>query len=206
MAQLELVHPAPLDLTDAQPRIDHDIIAQLVTDGSRVLDVGCGDGGLMRLLMKECSAKVRGLELDPAKVHRCVARRLSVVQGDAETDLDHFPSAAFEYVIFSHALMKLRDPTAALRTAARVGERVIVSLNNAAHWSPRMRMMFNGKLARWNGETPCSIRDFAALARDMRLSVERAVPISRGHAGSPFAKTLWRANWFAEQAVFVLVP
>lgn len=205
MAQLELVHPAPLDLK-TEPRADHDIIAQMVTDGARVLEVGCGDGALIRLLNKECNVRARGLEIDPIKVHGCVSRGLSVVQGDAERDLEHFPSASFEYVIFSHALMKLRSPQQALKTAARVGERVIVSLNNAGHWRTRSRMMFKGKLARWADDAPCTVRDFAELARELRITVERAVPISGGHAGAPFAKTLWRANLFAEQAVFVLAP
>ncbi|HYD89420.1 MAG TPA: methionine biosynthesis protein MetW [Vitreimonas sp.] len=203
MTQLELVRPAPLEL-DSEPRADHDVIAQLVSDGARVLDVGCGNGALMRLLTRECSARARGLELDPSKVHGCVSRGLSVVQGDAERDLDAFPTAAFDYVIFSHALMKLQRPQAALKTAARVGERVIVSINNAGHWRARTKHMFSGRLAAWADDAPCTVRDFAEMARSLRLTVERAVPLSRGHAGAPFAKTLWRANWFSEQAVFVL--
>jgi len=206
MAQLELVHPAPLDLTAAPPRADHDVIAQLVSDGARVLDVGCGDGSLIRLLTRECNARARGLEIDPIKVHGCVSRGLSVVQGDAERDLEHFPSGSFDFVIFSHALLRLRRPQAALRTAARVGERVIVSLNNAGHWRARSKHMFGGRVAHWGDDAQCSVRDFAEAARDMRLTIERAVPISHGNAGAPFAKTLWRANWFCEQAVFLLSP
>lgn len=205
MAHLELVRPAPLDLNSA-PRTDYDVIAQMVSDGARVLDVGCGDGALMRQLMRDCGARVRGLEIDPIKVHNCVARGLSVVQGDAERDLEHFPSGAFDYVIFSHALMKLRRPQAALKTAARVGANVIVSLNNSGHVSTRLRHAFSGRLTTWQADAPCTLRDFAELARDMRLSLERGVPISRGNAGAPFAKRLWRANWFAEQAVFLLSP
>jgi len=206
MAQLELVHPAPLDLSTPEPRADHEVIAHLVSDGARVLDVGCGDGALIRLLTRECGARVRGLEIDPIKVHGCVSRGLSVVQGDAERDLDHFPSAAFDYVVFSHTLLKLRRPLAALRSAARVGERVIVSMDNAGHWRTRARMTFKGRLAAWREDAPCTVRDFAEAARDMRLTVERAVPISGGHPGAPFAKGLWRPNWFAEQAVFLLSP
>ena len=206
MAQLELVHPAPLDLAESEPRGDHAAIARMVEDGARVLDVGCGDGALIRLLKRECAARARGMELDPAKVHGCVARGLSVVQGDAERDLEHFPSAAFDYVIFSHALLKLRRPLAVLKTAARVGERVIVSFDNAGHWSKRVRLLARGRLAGWGDAAPVSVRDFAEAARDMRLTIERAVPLSRGHQGAPFAKTIWRANWFAEQAVFLLSP
>lgn len=206
MAQLELVHPAPLDLSTQAPRPDHDAIARLVSEGARVLDVGCGDGGLIRLLMRERNARVRGLEMDPIKVHGCVSRGLSVVQGDAERDLEHFPSASFDYVVFSHTLLKLRRPLAALRHAARVGERVIVAMDNAGHWKTRTRHMFGGRLARWGDDTPVSVRDFAEAAREMRLVIERAVPISGGHPGAPFAKGLWRPNWFAEQAVFLLSP
>jgi methionine biosynthesis protein MetW len=204
MPQLELVHPAPLDLARAERRGDHEAIAHLVRDGARVLDVGCGDGGLIRLLMRECSARARGLEIDPAKVHGCVARGLSVVQGDAERDLDQFPSAAFDYVIFSHSLLNLRRPLAVLKAAARVGEHAIVAFDNAGHWRSRLRIMVQGRLSRWSDATPVSVRDFAEAARELRLTIERAVPLSRGHAGAPFARTLWRPNWFAEQAVFLL--
>lgn len=206
MAQLELVHSAPLDLSTPEPRADHDVIAQMVTDGARVLDVGCGDGALIRLLTRECHARARGLEIDPIKVHRCVASGLSVVQGDAERDLEHFPSASFEYVVFSHTLLQMRRPLEALKTAARIGERVIVSINNAGHWQRRFRFGFNGRLALWEDATPVTVRDFAAAAREMRLTIERGVPISKDHAGAPFARTLWRANWFSQQAVFLLTP
>ena len=205
MAHLELVRPAPLDLA-TEPRADHDVIAQMVADGARVLDVGCGDGALMRQLARDCSARVRGLEIDPIKVHNCVSRGLSVVQGDAERDLEHFPNASFDYVIFSHALMKLRRPQTALKTAARVGANVIVSLNNSGHIKTRLRHAFSGRLTRWQEDAPCTVRDFAEMSREMRLTIERGVPISRGNAGAPFAKRLWRANWFAEQAVFLLSP
>ncbi len=205
LAQLDLVHPAAAALEqDGAPRPDHAIIARFVKAGARVLDVGCGDGALMKLLERERDARVRGIELDGAKAQHCVSRRLSVVQADADHDLGHFPSASVDYVVFSHTLFLLRDPVHALKTAARVGERVIVAFDNAAHWRRRMRFAREGRLATWNPETLCSIRDFADLARSLRLSIERAAPISGQHAGAPFAKTLWRPNWFAEQAVFLL--
>jgi methionine biosynthesis protein MetW len=206
MAQLELVHPTPLDLTNAQPRGDHFVISQMVSDGARVLDVGCGDGALMQLLTRECSAKARGLELDPNKAHRCVVRGMSVVQGDAERDLGEFPSGAFDYVIFSHTLQHFRRPQAALKQAARIGTQVIVSINNAGRWNKRAEMLTKGRLGPSEHLQRYTVRDLADLAREMHLSIERAVPLSRGHAGAPFAKTIWRANWFCEEAVFLLTP
>lgn len=206
MAQLELIHPSPLELTNAEPRGDHQVIARMVSDGARVLDIGCGDGALVQMLARECGARVRGLEIDPNKAHRCVVRGLSVVQGDAERDLSEFPSGAFQYVIFSRTLQELRRPQAALKQAARIGEQVIVSITNAGRWDKRFQLMSKGRLGVSDQLHRYTVRDFADLCREMRLSVERAVPLSRGHPGAPFAKTIWRANWFCEEAVFLLTP
>jgi methionine biosynthesis protein MetW len=206
MAQLELVQPSPLELTRAEPRGDHFVISQMVSDGAKVLDVGCGDGALMQLLTRECGARVRGIEIDPNKAHRCVVRGMSVVQGDAERDLGEFPSGAFDYVVFSRTLQHFRRPQAALKQAGRIGQQVIVSITNAGRWDKRVEMLTKGRLGASEHLQRYTVRDFADLAREMRFSIDRAVPLSRGHAGAPFAKTIWRANWFAEEAVFLLTP
>ena len=206
MAQLELIHPSPLELTNAAPRGDHGVIARMVSEGARVLDVGCGDGALMQMLSRECNARARGLEIDPNKAHRCVVRGLSVVQGDAERDLGEFPSGAFQYVIFSRTLQDLRRPQAALKQAARIGDQVIVSITNAGRWDKRLQLLTKGRLDACEHLHRYTVRDFADLCREMRLGIERAVPLSHGHPGAPFAKTIWRANWFCEEAVFLLTP
>ena len=206
MAQLELVHPGPLELTSAEPRGDHLVISRMIENGGKVLDVGCGDGALMQLLSRQRDAKVRGLEIDPNKAHRCVVRGMSVVQGDAERDLSEFPSGAFDYVIFSRTLQDLRRPQAALKQAARIGERVIVSITNAGRWNRRAQLLMQGRLGQTERLHRYTVRDFADLAREMRLGIERGVPLSQGQAGAPFAKTIWRANWFCEEAVFLLTP
>lgn len=214
-AQLQLVEPAPLQLDVRAPvRGDYAVIARMVDDGSSVLDIGCGDGSLIQFLTRECKARVRGLERDKAKVRGCVGRGLSVVQGDAERDLAEFPSSSFNYVVFSHTLQHFANPREALRQAARVGERVIVSVKNVAHWRARFAFMAKGRVpmskgAHWADadlQRACSIRDFAALTREMRFTIETAVPLTGGRPGAPFAKTLWRANVFAEEAVFLLIP
>ncbi len=214
MTQLELVHATPLEFETKPARGDHDVIARMVDDGASVLDVGCGDGALIELLTRTCQVRARGLERDKAKVRACVVRGLSVVQGDADRDLAEYPSAAFKYVVFSHSFLELPRPREALRQAGRVGERVIVSIANAAHWRSRLRLAHKGMVAPSNraswadGELSraCSVRDFAQLAREMRFGIEAAVPLSNNRAGAPFAKTLWRANLFAEEAVFLLAP
>lgn len=209
MGQLELVQPLPLEPHDiTHPRADHGAIAAFVRDGAKVLDVGAGDGALIALLQAKNGARVRGLELDPMNVHACVRRGFSVVQGDAERDLDDIPSGAFDYVVLSHTLQRVRRPAHVLKNAARIGERVIATVSNTAHWRARGRLLWRGRAGSWDGESvrPTSIRDFVDFARSLRLTVERATPLSRGNAGAPFAKVLWRANLFAEEAVFLLAP
>ena len=214
MTQLELVHAAPADFDDAPRRGDFDVIARMVDDGASVLDVGCGDGALIYLLARTCGARARGLERDKAKVRGCVSRGLSVVQGDAETHLADYPSAAFNYVVFSHSFQSLVRPRDTLRQAGRVGEKVIVSIRNGAHWRSRWQLMSKGRVVPPSGPSwadgelkrACSVRDFASLSREMRFAIETAVPLSNGRPGAPFAKMLWRANVFAEEAVFLLTP
>jgi methionine biosynthesis protein MetW len=211
VTHLELVHEAPAEFDDAPRRGDFDIIARMVDDGASVLDVGCGDGALISLLSRTCKARARGLEWDKAKVRGCVGRGLSVVQGDAESCLADYPSAAFNYVVFSHSFQWMDRPRDVLRQAGRVGDKVIVSIRNGAHWRARWRLLSSGRAAgeAWADRGPqhdCSVRDFAGLVRDARFAIETAVPLSRGRPGAPFAKTLWRANLFAEEAVFLLTP
>jgi methionine biosynthesis protein MetW len=205
MTHLELVQPAPLP--NAAPRVDHDIIASMIGEGQRVLDIGCGDGALILHLAAERGVRARGIELNPARVHQCVRRGLAVVQGDAERDLVDVPSGAFDCVIFSQSLQEFRRPQDVMRQAARIADRIVVSVENGAQWRRRIRLMTKGALAKPFGEQslhPTTIRDFAAFARSMRLNIERAVPITRGNPGAPFAKVLWRANWFADEAIFLM--
>jgi methionine biosynthesis protein MetW len=214
MAHLELVHVAP----EEPPRVrhDHEAIARFIERGSSVLDVGCGDGALIGLLARDCNARARGIERDKTLVRACVGRGLAVVQGEAVRDLAAFPSGSFNYVVLSRTFQALEHPREVLRQAARISDHVIVSIANFAHWRGRMEFLRHGRIPAPQIRTPgwadsdilrpCSIRDFAELARDMRFTVESAVPLSGGRPGAPFAQKLWRPNWFAEEAVFLLAP
>jgi len=195
-------------------RSDYEVIAAMVRDNASVLDVGCGDGELLQLLQRENHVKGRGMELSQDGVNACVAKGLSVVQGDADRDLADYPDNAFDYVVLSKTIQAVRHPRAVLKELVRIAERAIVSLPNFGHWRMRAQLLAAGRMpntpalpTRWC-ETEnlhlCTVRDFADLARELNLEIERAVPIAGGQPGAPFARSIWRANWFAEEAVFLL--
>ncbi|MGE3142590.1 MAG: methionine biosynthesis protein MetW [Hyphomonadaceae bacterium] len=214
---LTLDHPVletPAAPTRAGARTDLEVIASMVREGASVLDVGCGDGELLQLLKRTRGAKARGMELSQQGVNACVGKGLAVVQGDADRDLADYPNDAFDYVILSKTIQAVRHPRAVLTELVRIADRAIVSLPNFGHWKVRADLFLGGRMpntaalpAHWD-ETEnlhlCTIRDFADLARSLGLRLERAVPLTKGRAGAPFAETIWRANWFAEEAVFLL--
>lgn len=205
MTALQLVRTESLEAAPARP--DQEVIARLIEPNTRVLDVGCGDGAMLALLQGR--ARARGIERDGACVRACVARGLAVVQGDAEQDLAEFPAQSFDYVVLSHVFQGLAQPREALRQARRIGAHVIISIENGAHWRVRTRLALQGRAGEaWaDGQAarPCGVRDLAELARGERLTLERAIPLSNGRPGAPFARRLWRANWFADEAVFLFV-
>ena len=193
-------------------RIDLQLIADMIAPKSRVLDVGCGDGALLDHLVHAKGVDGRGVEISQAGVNACVSHGLSVIQGDAYTDLGDYPDNAFDYVILSQTLQATRDPREVLRQMLRVGKRAIVSFPNFAHWQVRLRLVFGGRMPetpslpfKWY-DTPnihlCSIDDFRALCRDMGVRVERAVVLNRNSRRIHMPPLL--ANLFGEQAVFML--
>lgn len=195
-------------------RVDLQLIADMVAPGSRVLDVGCGDGALLQYLWKSKEVDGRGVELSQAGVNACVRNGLSVIQGDADTDLKNYPSDAFDYVILSQTLQATHNPRTVLDHMARIGKRSIVSFPNFGYWRVRTSLFFGGRMPMTENlpqpwyNTPnihfCTIRDFVALAREMNLHVEQGLalngdgrPIGLDPAGA-------LANILAEQAVFLL--
>jgi methionine biosynthesis protein MetW len=195
-------------------RADHAVIADMVTQGARVLDVGCGDGTLLRLLAQEKGARARGMEISQAGVNACVASGLSVVQGDADRDLAFFPDQSFDFVILSKTIQAVRHPRLVMAELMRIGARAIVSISNFGHWRARAAFTLRGRmpvtgalpLAWFESDAihPCTVHDFADLASQLGLKIERAVPIIAGEPGPPFARNRWQANLFAEDVVFLL--
>ncbi|MGD9743218.1 MAG: methionine biosynthesis protein MetW, partial [Dongiaceae bacterium] len=125
-------------------RVDLQLIADMVDAHARLLDIGCGDGALLDYLIHFKQVDGRGMELSQAGVNACVAQGLSVVQGDADTDLAHYPTAAFDYVVLSQTLQATRNPRTVLTELVRIGRRAIVSFPNFGHWRVRWHLGVNG--------------------------------------------------------------
>lgn len=195
-------------------RGDLALIAGLVAAGSRVLDIGCGDGELLAYLTRTKNIDGRGMELSQAGVNACVRNGLSVIQGDADNDLEAYPTAAFDYVILSQTLQATRHPRQVLESLGRIGRRAIVSFPNFGYWRIRLALLLQGRMPRsdllshpWY-DTPnihlCTIRDFLVLAREIGIKIEAAEILDqRGHPYQLSAHGRL-ANWLAAQAVFLL--
>lgn len=190
-------------------RPDLAVIADHIDPGTRVLDIGCGDGALMAALHDTRQVDARGLEIDAAQVEQCVARGLSVVQGDADRDLSEYPDAAFDYAILSQTLQTAERPDLMLDQLLRVGRQAFVSFPNFAHWRMRRALLMTGRMpvtrhlpVSWY-ETQnihhVTVTDFRLLLQSKGVKAERSWFFAGDREIGPAG-----ANWRAEYAVFQL--
>ncbi len=200
--------PASRFVPDLLGRGDYQIIGEIVGDGASVLDLGCGAGELMAWLEQRRNAKARGVEISPAKVRECVARGLSVYQGDIDSGLADYPDACFDYVVLSQTLQEAQQPPELLREMVRVGRRAIVAFPNFGHWSARLSLLRTGRAPKtkhlpyeWY-DSPnihfVTVPDFEDLVRKVGLTIEKSYFL-RGDQ-----RVTLRPSLFADGAVYLL--
>lgn len=187
---------------------EHRLILDLVRSGSSVLDLGCGEGALLSLLVLERKAKARGIEIDEQAIYKCVARGLSVFHGDIDSGLSEYGDKSFDYVIFDQSLQQVRRPAQALGDALRVGREVIIAFPNFAHWPARFQMCFRGRTPvtpalpyAWH-DSPnlhfLSVADFIHYCRARGILIRNSVFLG----GKRMVRVL--PNLFAEVGIFLI--
>ena len=198
----------------ARLRLDLQIIADMIEPDTRGLDSGCGDGALLDYLIHAKGVDGRGIELSQAGVNACVSHGLSVIQGDADTDLADYPAHSFDYAVLSQTLQATGDPKGVLLALVRIARHGIVSIPNFGYWRMRLNLLLEGRMAmpeafhhRWYDTPnihPCTIADFVELCGRLDVRIRRAVSIDgRGRIRHNTGPRLL-ANLIDEQAIFLL--
>jgi len=188
--------------------LENTIILGLVRSGASVLDLGCGDGELLSLLLRENKSKVQGIEIDEQAVYKCVARGVSVLHGDIDSGLQDFPNKSFDYVILNQSFQQLKRPDVVLKESLRVGKEVIVSFPNFAHYSARLQILFSGKTPittslpyEWY-DTPnlhfLSISDFIDYCRRRHIAIRKTAFVAANRRVNVFP------NLFALAGIFLI--
>ena len=190
------------------------VIADLLPDNTRVLDVGCGDGALMNLLVKEKNIEVRGLELNQNNVQECIYKGLPVIQGNAETELYQFPKQSFDYVVLSQTLQAFYQPDKVLKELLRIGKSVIVSIPNFGYWKVRTSLLFFGKMPitktlpnTWFN-TPnlhmCTIKDLFNYCEDQNITIKKVIGVNENKISIIKKNNLEMKNLFSKLGVFLI--
>ena len=190
------------------------VIANLLPNNTRVLDVGCGDGSLMNLLVKEKNIEVRGLELEKNNVQECIYKGLPVIQGNAETELSQFPNQSFDYVILSQTLQAFYNPDKVLKELLRIGKSVVVSIPNFGYWKVRTSLLFFGKMPvtkslpnKWYN-TPnlhmCTIKDLFDYCDNQNININKVIGVNEDETSLINKGNLEIKNFFSKLGIFLI--
>jgi len=190
------------------------IIANLLPNNSRVLDVGCGDGTLMEALINQKNIDARGMELDQNNVKKCISKGLSVIEGNAETELGQFPEKSFDFVILSQTLQAFYQPENVLDQLLRIGKNVIISIPNFGYWKVRASLLFFGRMPitkslpnTWYN-TPnlhmCTIKDLYEFCKTKKIKIDRIIGVNDNKISSINRINLEMKNLLCEVGIFLI--
>tara|TARA_B100001142_G_scaffold326417_1_gene381903 strand:+ start:913 stop:1596 length:684 start_codon:yes stop_codon:yes gene_type:complete len=195
-------------------RKDWKLIESLINKESKVLDIGCGEGGLIEQLEKNIHADTNGIEVNAELARKAIANGFNVIQGNAEEDLLQYSNHSFDYVILSQTLQAMIKPKDILLELLRIGEKAIVSFPNFGHWKIRFQLLLTGKMPITKGlpyawyETPnihfFTIKDFQNLCRDLNIVIEKSIALSSNGRQSEIPTGISGANLFTSEAIFLL--
>ena len=161
------------------------IISTLIKKGSHVLDIGCGDGILMEYLKDEKKVNIRGIEISKSKVQNCIAKGLTVIEGNAEKDLKQFPDNSFDYLVLSQTLQAFLNPENVIKELLRIGKQAIVTIPNFGYWKIRLHLLLKGTMPvtrtlpeEWYN-TPnihlCTIKDFVFFSKKKEFKLSKSI-------------------------------
>ena len=195
-------------------RQDFLVINDMVTNNSKVLDVGCDDGSLLKMLQESKNVDARGIEISAEGVNTCLAKGLSAVQGDANLDLEMYPENSFDFVILSKTLQSMIEPKKTLEELLRIGKNAIVSIPNFAHWKVRLYLLLHGRMpvtpslpdTWYNTENIhlCTINDFINLCEELEIQIIKPVVLDKKGNLLNFANRIKSVNLIGEQGIFLL--
>ena len=190
------------------------IIANSIQKEKSILDVGCGDGELMKFIYENISKKIRGLEISKDNVQKCIQKGLTVIEGNAEIDLQQFPSNSFDYVILSQTLQAFLNPEKVISDLLRIGKTSIVTIPNFGFWKVRFNLLFKGTMPvtktlpnEWYN-TPnlhmCSIKDFVNFCNDRKINLFKSLALTNNKVSSINKFNLNFKNLTSELGIFLI--
>ena len=193
---------------------EFNIIANNIENGTRVLDVGCGDGVLIEYLKNKKNIDVRGLEISKDKVQKCISKGLTVIEGNAEIDLKQFPNNSFDYVVLSQTLQAFVNPELVIKELLRVGKRAIVTIPNFGFWKIRLHLLIKGTMPltktlpdEWYN-TPnlhmCTIKDFVEFSNKINFKIFKSIAMNKKRTSLINNKNLFTKNLFSELGIFLI--
>ena len=193
---------------------EYKIIADIIAENTRVLDVGCDDGTLMESLKKDKNVDARGIEISKDKVQICVSKGLTVIEGNAELDLKQFPNDSFDYVVLGQTLQAFVNPEIVIKELLRVGKKAIITIPNFGHWKVRLNLLIKGTMPITESlpndwyNTPnihmCTIKDFVKFSKIINFKIFKSLALTNKNISNINNSNLFYKNLFAELGVFLI--